>query len=58
MRDNLEHGWIVNEKEEEEQVYHICDWCGTQIYFGCDYYNVGGDKVCEECIRDCRRTAN
>ena len=58
MRDDLEHGWIVNDRESELEKAYTCEWCGDPIYYGDEYYDLGGDKVCEDCIRDCRRTAD
>lgn len=56
--DNLEHGWIVNDYESEDKEYCTCEWCGEPIYIGDIYYDLNGDKVCEDCIMDCRKTAN
>lgn len=58
MRDNIEHGWIVNQKEKEETVAFFCDWCGETIMDGDEYYDFCGEKVCAECVRDCKRTAD
>lgn len=56
-RDDLEHGWIVNDRERHAKEVYTCEWCGGEICDGEDYYDVGGDKVCEECINECRKTA-
>lgn len=58
MQDNLEHGWIVNDRESESEVAYTCDWCGEKIYYGDEYYDLCGEKVCEDCVRACRKTAN
>lgn len=58
MRDDLEHGWIVNDREREPEKAYACEWCGETIYYGDEYYDLSGDKVCEDCIRNCRKTAD
>lgn len=57
MRDDLEHGWIVNSKEPDDEVFCTCEWCGGKIYYGDEYYEIGCDKFCEDCINDCRKVA-
>ena len=34
----------------ESKVYDFCCVCGEPIYSGEYFYNITGDKVCEECI--------
>jgi formylmethanofuran dehydrogenase subunit E len=55
--ENLEHGWIVEDYEEEEKVVRYCAWCGEPIYEGDYEYDIGSDYVCHECIINARRTA-
>lgn len=42
---------------EEEKTVHICMNCGEDIYEGDDYYDIDGEAWCEECIKDCKKTA-
>lgn len=56
--ENLEHGWIVNNQESDLEKMYECSWCGEPIYYGDDYYNINGEHICENCIRDCRTTAD
>ena len=55
--ENLENGWIVENYEEEDYVVHECAWCGNPIYEGDYQYDIGGDYVCEDCIRHAREIA-
>lgn len=59
MRDDLEHGWIGTEDREsdEEEAVYTCEWCSEPIYAGEEYYNFNGERVCCECVKDCKRTA-
>lgn len=57
MYDNIEHGWIANNKEREPEKFCDCDWCFEPIYIGEDYYDLMGDRVCEECVKASRQTA-
>ena len=57
MNDNLENGWLVTDKEREPQVYDTCECCGEPIYEGDEYFDICGDKWCEDCIRSCKREA-
>lgn len=35
-----------------------CDWCEEDICAGDEYYELqNGEKVCEYCMRDCKKTA-
>lgn len=57
-RDNLEHGWIVNEKSyDKDEGMYVCDWCGEEIYEGDKYYDFDGSKVCADCVSDCAKIA-
>ena len=58
MKDNLEHGWLVGGRPQSAEEYKTCGWCGAKIYYGDDYYDICGETVCEDCIIDCRRTAD
>lgn len=57
MKDDLEHGWLVNDIEEEAEQAFTCDWCGEPIYDGDEYYDLGGERVCSDCIRNCQKMA-
>jgi hypothetical protein len=37
-------------------VYRCCQ-CGGEIYEGDEFYDINGEKWCEECVHDCRSTA-
>lgn len=41
----------------EPPVFAECSGCGTPILDGDDYYDVDGDYYCEDCIYECRKTA-
>jgi hypothetical protein len=60
MRDDLEHGWIGTEDREsdEEEAVYTCEWCSEPIYAGEEYYNFNGERVCCECVKDCKRIAH
>ena len=34
-----------------------CYSCGAEILYGDDYYDIGGDIYCEDCIDEFRKTA-
>ena len=36
----------------EPEIAYICDVCGETIYEGEEYYEIHGDTICSECIRD------
>jgi hypothetical protein len=58
MRDNLEHGWIVNDKSDDDgEAIYVCEWCGESIYEGEKYYNFDGEKVCADCVSGCAKFA-
>jgi len=55
---NLQAPWIGHPADEKEpEIIHYCDLCDSAIYEGEDYYDIGGTKVCEDCVRSCRKTA-
>ena len=41
----------------EPPVYGECYECGEKIYDGDEYYDLGGNKFCEACVRGSYRTA-
>lgn len=41
----------------EPPVVTLCYWCDREIHEGDDYYHVGDRDYCEDCIKDCRKTA-
>lgn len=41
----------------EPPVFGRCVNCKEKIFDGDDYYDIDGDIWCEECIDDCRKTA-
>lgn len=41
----------------EPLVFGRCVKCKTKIYDGDDYYNIDGEYYCEDCIDNCRKTA-
>lgn len=38
-------------------VLHECAWCDAEIYDGDEYYDIGGEIVCTECVNECKHTA-
>lgn len=49
-RDNLD---LHREYEARSQTPVMqCDYNGCDILEGQDYYNIGGDIVCEDCLID------
>ncbi len=56
----VENGMLFErsyEKEPEEEVYCSCSWCGAEIMYGDDYYDLDDEKVCSDCMDWKRRTA-
>lgn len=52
--DNYD-AWCRHEDEDNRKLVKLpcCAWCGERIQDSfC--YEIDGDKVCEECIADCR----
>lgn len=43
--------------EEKPKVVHKCVCCQGDIVEGEEYYDINGEKFCEECIYECRCTA-
>lgn len=41
----------------EPPVFGRCACCGFKIYDGDDYYDIGGDIYCEECVEDSKKIA-
>ena len=37
--------------------FTYCDECGEEIYEGDDYYNIGGNIFCENCVNAGKRVA-
>lgn len=57
--EDLEHGWLVSDRsDDEEEELYTCEWCGEPIYYGDIYYDLCGEKVCEACVDECRKTAD
>lgn len=58
---NLQAPWVGKTPEEylgyEEEVADCCDCCGRDIYVGEEYYDVDGVVICENCIKDYKKTA-
>lgn len=42
--------------EDEKPVFE-CVECREDIYEGWDYYQIGDEKWCEDCIRGCKKEA-
>lgn len=58
MRNNIEHGWVVADRNERRpKVVFDCDWCGKGIEDGEDYFYINGERVCEDCVNDCKKEA-
>ena len=52
----IENGMLLGWDEEERVAFH-CDCCSEPIYIGEDYYEIDDIKICEDCIRDYKKTA-
>lgn len=39
------------------RIAHHCAICDAEIYEGDEYYDIGGDAICEDCIENARREA-
>ena len=49
--------WLTTDpRDEEEPVYYCCS-CGEGIFEGEDYYKIGSDNWCSECIDNCKAVA-
>lgn len=55
---DLEAPWIGRDKLEKEKpkVRFRCEWCDEYVFYGEDYFDINGEKVCVECISDCKRS--
>lgn len=42
---------------EEKKAYCFCDVCGEVIYEGEEYYKIGEDNICTECVSDAKTVA-
>lgn len=52
------HPRCPNAPEPSEPPYVTeCLNCGEKIYDGDYYYDIDGEEWCEECIKECRKTA-
>lgn len=41
----------------EPPVFGVCYRCGSDIYYGDEYYDILGNYYCKECIDWCRQFA-
>lgn len=41
----------------DPEVFARCEICGEPIYDGEDYYEIDGQRYCEDCVYDARKTA-
>lgn len=46
------------EKELEQPDYECCSECGSPLYDGDAYYDINGDKICDDCMSKYRCTMN
>lgn len=48
--DDPERDFLRRDAEQEDELSRlpVCDICGEPIYE--HYYDLGGDRVCEECL--------
>lgn len=53
MSNMLENGILLmrEEKETEPETLYLCENCGQDIRQGDDYYEIGGCKYCDDCVR-------
>ena len=49
--------YLTDVPEDDRNVFGYCSMCGNEIYEDEYYYGVGGEIYCEECIDDCKHTA-
>ena len=47
--DELEFLRLRRDSQERPPRY-LCHSCGGEIYPGDEYYDIGGEKLCRECI--------
>lgn len=57
MNDNLDNPWLIDNDDSTEESVYICGWCGSDIYAGDTYYDFDGERVCEDCVNDCKKEA-
>ena len=59
---NRPEPWIEEERRQTamEDMPHIyCDVCGAALYSGDQYYDIGGEVWCPDCIeRELKRTVD
>ena len=54
----LEHGWLLPQREDEEnERYCCCEVCGGEINYGDEYYAILETIMCEACVNDGRTVA-
>lgn len=56
MNDIIENGMLLYTEEEPEE-FCKCAYCGDTIYYGDEYYKIGYDCVCEDCVSSMKRKA-
>lgn len=44
-------------RHRQPRVFTTCDWCGTEIQEGDEYYEIHGEILCAECVNECRKEA-
>jgi hypothetical protein len=49
--------WEDEANAEAEQPKHWCEACQSPIYEGETYYDMFGDILCEECVKNCKKQA-
>lgn len=54
---DIGHEPPLDPPECEERVMFECAYCGDSIFEGDDYYELGCEPVCEQCIEEAKRTA-
>ena len=56
---NLQADWVGKATEDEgrKHAYCFCDVCGEVIYEGDEYYKLGEDNICKQCVENAERIA-
>ena len=54
--NDIENGMLFY-VEEEPKEYCKCAYCCDTIYYGDEYYQIGYDCVCEDCVSSMKREA-
>ena len=54
--NDIENGMLFYTEEEPEE-FCKCTYCGDTIYYGDEYYQIGYDCVCEDCVSSMKREA-